>query len=110
MSSVGRSLGLERQRRGADADDCSGRRPGAARALAYRRAGEAEQAHIAPPLAAASLTEHGPRSPVATTTRSWPRLTSTSAGLCRRRALPTRRLLLVRSGNEPPTARCLCSS
>jgi hypothetical protein len=61
MPSVGRSLGLERQRRGADADDCCGRRPGAARALVYRRAGEVEQAHIVPPLAAASLTEHGPR-------------------------------------------------
>jgi hypothetical protein len=41
------------------------------------------------------LTERGPQSPVATTIRSWPRLTSASAGLCRRRTLPTRRLLLV---------------
>ena len=43
------------------------------------------------------LTEHGPRSPFATTMRfSFP-LTSASAGLCRRRELPTRQLLLVRS-------------
>ena len=54
---------------------------------------------VASALAAASrLAEHQSWSPVVTTTRSWPRPASATLHGCSRRALPTRRLLIVETG------------
>ena len=100
-SAVGRPVvGSERPRRVAGADDLLRSSSRAARALADRRAGEAEQAPIASTFAAAS--SDGARIAVArrdddAVTGAPPDLAS--AALSRCRALATRRVLLVQSGH-----------